>query len=153
MTRCHLNKQSLGKRKTNHAFSGRLGTVKFAFLSFSRCYRDKPNLHYHGKVERVGHAQIWVSIAEVSLEAGNRRIPPASSQVIDAYYFDKLNLVSQFSGEACPLNPRKENSPYGSLSCHSLLFHKTSRFTIKLIETSACHSKLHLTMQVKNTQV
>ena len=40
--------------------------------------------------------------SEVSLEAGNRRIPPATPKVIDACYFDKLH----------PPDPRREKSPY-----------------------------------------
>ena len=48
--------------------------------------------------------------SEVSLEAGNRRIPPATSQVIAAYYFDKLHQFSQFSGETCPSDPRRGSS-------------------------------------------
>ena len=41
------------------------------------------------------------------------QIPPATSQVIAAYYLDKLHRFSQFSGEACLPDPRREKSPYG----------------------------------------
>ena len=37
-------------------------------------------------------------LTEVSLEAGNWRIPPATPQVISADNFDKLHRFSQFSG-------------------------------------------------------
>ena len=52
----------------------------------------------------------------------------ATSQVIAAYYFDKLHRFSQFSKEACPPVPGREKSPYGSFLVTASYFPKPAAF-------------------------
>ena len=78
--------------------------------------------------------RLFITRAEVSLEAGNWQILPATSQFIAAYYFDKLHQFSQFSGEACPPDPLGKScltAPFLSQPPTS----QNQLLTIKLIET------------------
>ena len=53
MTRCHLNKQSLDKRKINHAFSD--GSTCFHPTAVANA--TDYNCVHHGKVRKAGHIE------------------------------------------------------------------------------------------------
>ena len=80
---------------------------------------------------------LQLECAKVSLEAGNRRIPPATPQVIAAIISINCTDFCNFLGEHGPPDPRRESC----LAAAFLPQPPTSRnqlLTIKLIETPEC---------------